>query len=579
MKHDHSLLNKPRQCSSGNAALLVVVNGKGGYWDRSIVEETLLLALEHYGMPYRLLDLASEQLTETTLGNCAGIILAQNHLGKCLTKTDAALIAAAVSNGVGLLNLDNDLQLYPSPLLEIFGFRGINPYPFATNLIRIPTNDHYITELQFAGEFHEFNRMVTGTIVEEWRKGVVPLAEGILGKEQLVYIRHLAPGSAFEPRNYPVLFAANWGKGRAVQFTLDPRVWRNAFFGHASGIDDLFWRSILWTVRKPFAANMVPPFVTFSVDDCSGRHEFRYIDIAAEHGYIPLAALFLKQVPEQLFPKIKAGQQSGTAQFSTHALDYYTLLAFNFGRGECTREELEERFAFDEAWWKKVGTSPGATMRFHWGEWGVNSLPFCKKLGRVFFCPALQMGLHKADMSLIDGFWPFNLQTCYYDYLPDDPDFFGFASLLRRHQEDFLTGCTTNLRESDHTNVEKAAQNAATQITHGLRGCFYAEVLTHEQKLGELEMEDWDRILKVAANNTRSYEKIFAGHDQIGHYLKGKSGITLEKSWVDGTKLHCVLSGATQSPLRLSIFRNEENSVSREYVTIGAFTGREELSG
>ena len=218
-------------------------------------------------------------------------------------------------------------------------------------------------------------------------------------------------------------------------------------------------------------------------------------------------------------------------------------------------------------------------MRFHWGEWGVNSLPFCKKLGRVFFCPALQMGLHKADMSLIDGFWPFNLQTCYYDYLPDDPDFFGFASLLRRHQEDFLTGCTTNLRESDHTNVEKAAQNAATQIAHGLRGCFYAEVLTHEQKLGELQMEEWDRILKVAANNTKSYEKIFAGHDRIGHYLKGKSGVTLEKSWVDGMKLHCVLSGATQSPLRLSIFRNEENSVSREYVTIGAFTGREELSG
>ena len=72
-------------------------------------------------------------------------------------------------------------------------------------------------------------------MVEEWRKDVVPLAEGILGKDQLVYIRHLSPWSAFEPGNYPILFATHWGKGKAVQFTLNSRVWRNAFFGHAVG--------------------------------------------------------------------------------------------------------------------------------------------------------------------------------------------------------------------------------------------------------------------------------------------------------------------------------------------------------
>jgi hypothetical protein len=579
VKHDHSLLNRPRQAASGNGAILVIVNGAGGYWDRYMIEETVLLALEHYGMPYRVLDLASEQIAAATLKECAGIILAQHHLGRGLTAAAATLIAEAVKNGVGLVNLDNDLQEYPSPLLEIFAFDGINPHPFATNLIRIPTNGHYITELQCAGEYHQFKQPVTGTIVEKWRQDVVPLAEAILGKEQLIYIRHMAPWSAFEPRNYAILFAANWGKGRAVQFTLNPRVWHKAFFGHGSGIDDLFWRSILWTVRKPFAANIIPPFVTLSVDDCSGRHDFRYMDLAVKNNYVPLIALFLRLVPERLFPQIKEGQQSGKVQFSTHALDYYTLLAFNFGRGECTPEELEERFAYDAAWWKKVGTSPGATIRFHWGEWGVQSLPYCKKLGRVFFCPAVQTGLHDTDMNLSDGFWPYNLQTCYYDYLPDDPDFFGFASLGPRHEEDFLTGCTANLRESDHTNIEKAAHNAATQISHGLRSAFYGEVLTHEQKIGALDMEEWDKILKTAAGSTKSFEKIFVGHDEIARYLKGKAGVTLEKSSVDGTKLHCVVSGATESPLRLSVFRNEGNSVSREYVAVKRFNGREELSG
>jgi hypothetical protein len=577
MEDSNGLLQRGRHRSTGNGALLVIVNEKGSYWDRGIVDETIVVAMEHYGMPYRVLDLASERPNADALSSCAGIILAQDHLGGSLTESETALIAEAVKNGAGLVNFDNDLQLYRAPLLEIFGFGRINPHPFATNLIRIPGNDHYITGLQSTGEYHTFERMVTATIVEEWRKGVVLLAEGILGKDQLVYIRHLSPWSAFEPRNYPILFGAHWGKGKAVQFALNPRVWRNAFFGHARGIDDLFWRSILWTVRKPFAANMIPPFVTLSVDDCSGRHDFNYADIACKHNFIPLIALFLKTVPERLFPRVKTGLQSGKVQFSTHALDYNTLLAFNFGRGECTREELKERFAFDDGWWQKVGATPGATIRSHWGEWGVKSLPFCKERGRVFFCPALQTGLRKADMCMLDGFWPFDVQTCYYDYLPDDREFFAFSALLSRHQEDFLMGCTPNLRESERTDVEKAARNAAMQISHGLRACFHAEILTHEQKFDVLTLDEWDRILHQAANQTQAYEKIFASHDQIAHYLKGKDGVWIRESHVEGSQVRCVLAGTTKTPLRLSFFHDEENSVSREYRSVDPFAGHAEI--
>lgn len=578
MPHGKGRLQRERRFSTGNGALLVIVDGRGGYWDRQIVDETIVVALEHYGMPYRLFDLAAEHLDAAALSDCAGIVLAQNHLGGSLTEAETTLVAEAVKSGVGLVNFDHDLGQYRSALLEIFGFGRINPNPLATNVIRIPENNHYITRLQSPGEYHTFDRMVTGTIVDEWRKDVVPLAEGILGKDQLVYIRHLSPWSAFEPRNYPILFAAHWGKGKAVQFALNSRVWRNAFFGHARGMDDLFWRSILWVVSKPFAANMVPPFVALSVDDCSGRHEFAYVSVANKHHYVPLISLFLKRVPEHLFPRIKAEVQSGKAQFATHALDYYTLLAFNFGRGECTLEELESRFAFDDVWWRKVGASPGATIRFHWGEWGVNSLPFCKQRGRTFFCPALQTGLHKADMCMLDGFWPFNLQTCYYDYLPDDHDFFAFAAMFPRQQEDFLTGCTPLLRESDRTDVEKAARNAAARICHGLRGCFYAEIVTHEQKLGALTLDEWDRILKDAANHTKTYEKIFASHDDIARYLKGKDGVWIKESKVEGKQIRCKLAGRTQTPLRLSVFHDEEDSVSREYCSVDAFDGHAEIA-
>lgn len=577
MRHNDRSMARARHSSAGNGVLLVIIDRKGNYWDRCIVDETVQVALEHYGMPYRMLDLAVARPEEAVLANCAGVIFAQPHLGKSLSVSEVALISEAVKSGIGLVSFDNHIQQYPAPFLEIFGFTRINPHPFTTDLVRIPANDHYITRLQLSGEYHKFDRMVTGTIAEEWSKEVSPLADGLLGKDQLVYIRHLAPGSAFEPRNYPILFATRWGNGKAVQFTLDPRVWRSEFFGHARGMDDLFWRSILWAVRKPFAATMIPPFITLSIDDCSGRHDFVYADVANKHNFIPLISVFLKRVPERLFPKIKAGIESKHVQFSTHALDYYTLLAFNFGKGECSFEELEQRFAYDDAWWNKVGGRPGATIRFHWGEWGVNALPYCKKRGRIFFCPALQTGLHKADMCMSDGFWPFGLQTCYYDSLPDDPDFYGFSALAPRHQEDFLSGCTPYLRESERTDIDKAADNAAAQISQGLRGCFHSEMLTHEQKFDALTLNEWDEILSRAEHLTNAYEKIFVSHDHIGHYLKGKDGVWIEESKVDGNHVRCVLAGKTDTSLRLSVFHDEDDSTVREYYEVNSFSGRAEV--
>ena len=127
MPQGKGMLQRGRRFSAGNGALLVVVDGRGGYWDRQIVNETVLVALEHYGMPYRLFDLASENLDEAALSNCAGIVLAQDHLGGSLTEAETTRVAEAVKNGVGLVNFDDDLRQYRPALLEMFGFGHISP--------------------------------------------------------------------------------------------------------------------------------------------------------------------------------------------------------------------------------------------------------------------------------------------------------------------------------------------------------------------------------------------------------------------------------------------------------------------
>jgi len=567
------LVQRPPRCAEGEGALLVVVDGSGPYWERAIVDETVLRALAHFGLPYRCLDLAAEPLGDEALRGCAAVVLAQNGLGDAVGDDGARRLAVAVQAGTGLINLDYDLRRYGAALHEIFGFEGISPYPYATNRVRVRDADHYITGLQEDGELHELDRMVTAIAVESWRDDVTPLADGLLGRDQLVHIRHLVPHSAFEPRNYPLLFAARWGAGKAVQFALNQRVWRRAFYGHGRAMDDLFWRSLVWAARKPLVANMVPPLVALSIDDCRGRYDFGYVDVALEHGYVPIPSLFLDRVPERLFGKIREGRGSGQVEYGTHGMDYYDLLVYDFGVGELDGDLLAQRFAVDDQWWAALGARPGRTARFHWGEYGVRALPYLKERGYQYFCPALQTGLHKADMCMDDGFWPYDLQNCYYDYLPDDHHFMGFGAMPPRGQEDFLTGHTPYLRERDHTDVEGAAASAAQRIRHGLRTGFHAELITHEQKFDALSLAEWDGILRRAGEMTRGMERRHAGHDEVGDYYRAVDSAWIAAASATDGQVRCRLEGNPASPLQVSLFRDEGDDVSREYIEVPAFAG------
>lgn len=576
----HGRVKRARHSSEGNMALLVLVDSTGPYHNRSIVDETVLVALEHFGMPYRLLDLASQRPTAELLAGCAGLVIAQDGLGDRLSDAETRLIADAVAEGMGLVNFDWDLRRYHGPLLEVFGFQGIERLPYASNLILVPSSDHYITWLHQPRAFHESKRMVTAVMVKEWRDGVVPLAEAVLGKEQLIYIRHLVPGNAFEPKHYPMVFAGQWGRGRAVQWAMNPRLWRVGALGHLGGLDDIFWRSIVWSVRKPFITNAIPPFITMSFDDCSGRHDFRYLDICTEYGYVPLVSLYLDNIREKHRPTLRSKVEAGEIVVNTHGRDYYKLQYYEFGVGEYSEEEMRQLFEQEDEFYRWLGVSPCRTVRSHWGELGVRALPHLKERSRTFICTPIHIGEHKADQFLTDtgeGYWPYDTVQCFYDYLPDDNNFYIFGAFNARHLADFLTGTTILLRESPVNDIEKAAEHAADQVRHGLDNGFYAEILTHEQKFGVLTLEEWDRILVRTAEKTSRYEKLFSTHDDIAEYLKSKGESWLARvERVDGG-VRCVLSGRAEHRLRLSLFVDVEGNVERRYLNVPAFEGQIEV--
>ena len=132
----------PRHSSEGNAALLVMVDSIGPYHHRSIVDETVLVALEHFGAPYRILDLGQGRPTAEALQGCSCLVIAQDGLGDRLTDEETRLISDSVRDGMGLVNFDWDLRRYHGPLLEVFGFEGVGHLPYATDLILVNDNGH-----------------------------------------------------------------------------------------------------------------------------------------------------------------------------------------------------------------------------------------------------------------------------------------------------------------------------------------------------------------------------------------------------------------------------------------------------
>jgi hypothetical protein len=420
--------------------------------------------------------------------------------------------------------------------------------------------------------------MVTALAVQLWRDGVTPLAEAVLGKEQLVYIRHLVPGSAYEPQHYPVLFAAAWGRGQAVQWTVNPRLWRRGALGHPGGMSDLLWRGIVWAARKPFVANMIPPFVTMSFDDCTGRHDFAYLDACARIGYVPLVGIFLDHMDADHMPNLAARLRAGEILVNSHGgSSYYRRFSYNFGVGEYTEAELARNFAEEDAFYQKFGLEHSRTVRGHFGEIGTRALPYFKERGRTLLCTGIHIGEHKADQSPEDGYWPYNSLRCFYDYLPDDNDFLIFGAFNERHLVDFLTGATIWLREAPHNDIEKAADRAAEQYRNGLGNGFFSEVLTHEQKLDVLSLDEWARILARTEKKVARFERIFANHDQIGDYLRAKDGSWLARADLEGEQAVCTLRGRAGRSLQLSVFEGVDGGVERRYLSVPPFDGASEL--
>ena len=570
------MVQRPRRESTGNRALLVLVDSRGSYTDTSIVDQTVLVALQHFGFPFRIHDLALGSLTPDLLVNCAAVVIAQARLGDALSLADTELLAYAVEEaGLGLINFDGELRLYKPPLLRLLGLE-VDRISMASDLFRIGDNDHFISWTQQAGSMVRLKRPVTIAQIRRVGRHVVELAQAAMGKDQLIFSRHNVPGTAYEPDQFPAVLAGVCGSGRAVQFACSPRIWHGEFLGHAMGLDAFFWRAIVWAARKPFVAQMMPPYVTVRVDDGRGRHDFRYTEIMNRHGYRPMISCFLDLVPDEVVPFMRERCGAGQVDWDAHAFDYYRLIPFDFGIGEYSEAELKAIFDRVDRWYDERGLRPPRRAAFHWGEVGVRVLPYLKARGRTFVYSTYHLGQVKWE-RLFPNWWPYGLNSLFYDFIPEDPEMYNIGAMLPRHlvEPDVLTGCTTWAGDNPTNDMDRAADRAAGSVRQALDSGFFSEITTHEQKFGVLSLEEIDRWLSLVSRRTDRFDIRGVSHDEAAEYTRAR-----DESWIaaatspDGRAVSVNLDGKASRDLELAVFENDRDSVVQRWESVPAFGGK-----
>jgi hypothetical protein len=216
--------------------------------------------LEHLQIPYELADVATQAPPDLARRQ----LIISGHRGVNPGATWQTAIANAVAGGVGFVNLDADATVgQQAHVRSIFGATGSTLGTPGT-AIRIPqavvpggSAPHYIAALQ-----RRFRNDPPGDLVYRFHADAGGVVQPV---RSTVLTGAAGTGIAFVGTD-PLILATPSGQGRAVHVgTLD--YLRADRFGFFMGLDDLFWRSLVWAARKPFVVRGYPRLWAVQMDD------------------------------------------------------------------------------------------------------------------------------------------------------------------------------------------------------------------------------------------------------------------------------------------------------------------------
>lgn len=259
------MLTPYAQAQSQDLTVVVLVNSSvsTGYNTSSTSPGSYQMGPERYlvhlQVPYKVIDVNQTSATDLT----ASQLIIAGHNGLNPSAAWQSAIMTAVANGSGFMNLDSDQSIgTQNHILTMFHATGATLGAGQTSIV-IPAavqvggaTPHYIAALQRhwlndpAGDI-TYNYHGNGTTT-------IPSNATLLTGATGTVVAELGTD--------PLILTSTYGQGRIVDFTTYDYLHADRF-GFVQGVDDLFWRSIVWAARKPFVLRGYPRIAAIQMDD------------------------------------------------------------------------------------------------------------------------------------------------------------------------------------------------------------------------------------------------------------------------------------------------------------------------
>ena len=569
---------------------------------------------DHFGFPYLLWDLNTHPLPED-IGNYQLFLIAHKHIDPrhvSLPEPSRKSLFEAVYNGSGLVSFDPTLELPGEHSLKETEktLKGIS------NSLIIQV-DHFIT-----------------------RNHTLPETIPLFSPMRL-------PGMQADPKETlvkageePFLVARKFGQGRLVQWASSE--WMDSgILGPLEHLDDLFWRSLVWAARKPFAMRGLPPLVTMRVDDVIahgasyGQVPFYWIKEANQNGFKPWLGLFLYNLTESAINDLRELTLTGRVTSFPHALgrpprsgltenarrhnpvtagphneqgwyyypdaldctddDFYDQFIY-FNHYRCrpwNDDEVKRRLEAVDHWYLDHNGLPiSACALPHWYELGKNTVAHLHEKWKVEFIGTLmQVDLPLTQKSSWLKLGPFRKHetpgTCAPFTLQrrgHRPVYYSDFVNLNGHQ---FFNSLTEIRDvagyewEPNNDIEVTVNRGIQQISRAIDSMALSVLFTHEtDHLMHIRPENWTEIIKKVANGIGHYQPIYMTLDEGVRYVRAvrMSRFHSCSYEVKMDQVVAQFTGATDLPTYFYLFTQDGENINSTLVEIPVFSGQIDIT-
>ena len=543
--------------SSIRAEALVLVNSASpAYTDFTHYIQPYL---DHFGIPATILDISASPLP-ANLSDYALLVIAHKQIdtaGLYLSSAEQTAIASAVQQGTGIVNFDNDLSSGLQPryqfVQDIFNFTYATASAAANvNILLSPPFGRYVVEAQQPPASYNLSASITPTGI------VLPSSATSLA----------TVGSQ------PFLVAANYGVGRAIQWTSYDWM-RVSVWGPLRGFDDLVWRGFVWAARKPFVMQGMPPFLLMRIDDV--KDPSGWLQNTISFGFKPWLGLFHYDLTDAETAEIANWVNQGQATASVHAFNSGQKFYIGY-----TDSQMAAYYAEATNWHQNHNLPISKFVVPHFYEIGPNAFAGLSNWGVEFIGTQMTPGQLYFNSSWINlndyrkyetGVASANYPMFYADYLPvpGHPEFDGQ-----------FFNCITEIRDPGYgyewypdANVIRSVFRGTYQTKRSLDSMALATLFTHEEFITPIPADTWRSILQGVLNSVARYNPIFVTTDYACQYSRSVAGSGIASSIYDfaTATLSTTLAGATDLPTYFYLFTENSGAIQSTLVEVPTFSG------